>query len=35
MEKGFWDFDLTDPGTFWFWVLLPISIFVWLFDVVF
>jgi hypothetical protein len=26
------DFDLTDPGTLWFWVFLPISIFVWLFD---
>jgi hypothetical protein len=32
MEKGFLDFDLTDPGTLWFWVFLPISIFVWLFD---
>lgn len=30
MEKGFLDFDLTDPGTLWFWVFL--RIFVWLFD---
>ena len=29
MEKGFLDFDLTDPGTLWFWVFL--RIFVWLF----
>lgn len=29
MEKGFLDFDLTDPSTLWFCVFLPI--FVWLF----
>jgi len=33
--KGIWDFDLTDPGTVWFWVLLPISVFVLLWDVLF
>jgi hypothetical protein len=32
MDKGFWDFNLSDPGTLWFWVFLPISIFVWLFK---
>jgi hypothetical protein len=31
MQKQF-DFDLTDPGTIWFWLLLPISVFVWIFD---
>ena len=25
MAKTFWD-DLLDPGTFWFWVLLPVSL---------
>jgi hypothetical protein len=32
MEKDFFDFDLSDPGTLWFWVLLPISIIVWIID---
>lgn len=26
MEKGFWDFNLKDPGTLWFWLLSFISI---------
>jgi hypothetical protein len=33
--KNIWDFDLTDPGTVWFWVLLPISVFVWAFEELF
>lgn len=29
MQKGFWD-NVLDPGEVWFWVLLPISLLIYL-----